>query len=461
MVSGGMSFPSSGAVTRIARLSMLALLLLFAAARPAAAQTALRDSETELLFRDISAPLIAAAKLDKQTNVVLLNDPEINAFVAGGQTVYVQSGLLLAADNVNQVQGVIAHELGHVAGGHVIRMESGAKEAESISIATMVLGVLAMAAGAGDAGMGILMAGQRAALGRFLAFTRTQESSADSAGAKYLSEAGISGKGSIEFFKKLQNQEFRLTATAAKDSYDRTHPLSSERIAALLGVYEKDPAWNRPPDPALEARFQRVKAKLLGFINPKLATSRYPESDKSVPAHYARAYAYHVGAYPQKALSEAEALLKTNPEDPFFLELKGQILLESGKPAEAIAPLREATARAGDQPLIASMLGHALISTDRPENFVEAKQVLKAAVNRDNQNPFAWYQLGIIYGREGDLARAALATAERNNLEGNPKQALASAEMALKGIPQGTPDYLRAQDIAMVSRTELKKKKKD
>jgi predicted Zn-dependent protease len=451
----------SPSISCLARLLMLVLLLTVAAARPAAAQTALRDSETELLFRDISKPLIAAANLDRRTDIVLLNDPEINAFVAGGQTVYIQSGLLTAADNVNQVQGVIAHELGHVAGGHAIRMQSGASEAGKISIATMVLGALAMAAGAGDAAMGIMMAGQRAAMGRFLAFTRTQESSADSAGAKYLAAAGISGKGSIEFFKTLQNQEYRLTAELPEDSYDRTHPLSSERITALLNVYQKDPAWNRPTDPELELRFQRVKAKLIGFINPRLATSRYPESDRSVPAHYARAYAYHVGAYPEKALSEADALLKTNPDDPFFLELKGQILLESGKPAEAIAPLREATARAGDQPLIAAMLGHALVATEKPENLIEAKSVLKAAVNRDNQNPFAWYQLGLIYGREGDLARAALATAERNNLEGNPKQALASAEMALKGIPQGSPDYLRAQDIAMVSRTELKKKKRD
>jgi predicted Zn-dependent protease len=308
--------------------------------------------------------------------------------------------------------------------------------------------------------MGIMMAGQRAALGRFLAFTRAQESSADLAGARYLSTAGISGRGSIEFFKTLQNQEFRL-AVAEKDSYDRTHPLGSERINALREVYEKDPAWNRAPDPALEARFQRVKAKLLGFVDPKRATVKYPESDKSVPAHYARAYAYHVGAYPDKALSEAEALLRTNPNDPFFLELKGQILLESGRPMDAIAPLREATRLAGEQPLIAAMLGHALISTEKPEHFAEAKRVLKEAVNRDNQNPFAWYQLGIIYDREGDTSRAALATAERNNLEGNPKLALASAEMALRGIPQGSPDYLRAQDIAMVSRAELKKKKKD
>ena len=459
MVSGGMTSPRL--LSRTARLLMLGLLLAFAAARPAAAQSVLRDSETELLFRDISAPLITAAGLDpKSTNVVLLNDPEINAFVATGQTVYLQSGLLLAAGNVNQVQGVVAHELGHVAGGHSIRIQGGAKEATGISIATMVLGALAIAAGAGEAAMGIMMAGQRAAMGRFLAFSRTQESSADLAGAKYLSAAGVSGKGSIDFFKTLQNQEFRL-AVAEKDSYDRTHPLSSERITALREVYEKDPAWNRPSDAALEARFQRVKAKLIGFVNPKQATVRYPESDQSVPAHYARAYAYHVGAYPDKALSEAEALLRTNPKDPFFLELKGQILLESGKPTEAVAPLREAMTLANDQPLIAAMLGHALISTEKPHNFAEAKRVLKEAVNRDNQNPFAWYQLGIIYDREGDLSRAALATAERNNLEGNPKLALASAEMALKGIPHGSPDYLRAQDIAMVSRTELEKDKKD
>jgi predicted Zn-dependent protease len=323
----------------------------------------------------------------------------------------------------------------------------------------MVLGAIAIAAGAPEAGMGILAMGQRAALGQFLAFTRAQETSADLAGVKYLSAAGISGKGSLEFFKKLQNQEYRL-AIYATDSYERTHPLSSERISIMEDLYKKDPAWDRPSDPQLEARFQRVKAKLLGFVNSRQAINKYPESDQTVPAHYARAYAYHLGAYPEKALSEAEALLKTNPHDPYFLELKGQILLESGRPAEAIAPLREATDRSGRAPLIASMLGHALISTEDSKNYAEAKTILKTAVAVDNQNPFAWYQLGMIYGQEGDTPRAALATAERNNLEGNPKLALASAEMAMRGIPAGSPDYLRAQDIAMVSRTELKKDKK-
>ena len=153
-------------------------------------------------------------------------------------------------------------------------------------------------------------------------------------------------------------------------------------------------------------------------------------------------------------------MLAADPHDPFFLELKGQILLEGGKPKDAIPPLREAVERSGDAPMIAAMLGHALVSTEDPKNFTEAKQVLKAAVSRDNQDPFAWYQLGIIYDREGDPARAALATAERSNLQGENKMALASAQMAMKGIPANTPDWLRAQDIAMVSRTELAKKDK-
>ena len=454
----------SSPLSRFVRMLMLTLVLGLASARPVAAAdespSILRDAETEALFRDIAAPLVEAANLDnKSVRVVLIRDDEINAFVAGSQNVYINSGLLTSSDNVNQLQAVIAHELGHVAGGHAIRMGEGAREATGISLATMVLGAIAIAAGAPEAGMGLLAMGQRAALGQFLAFTRAQETSADLAGVKYLSVAGISGKGSLEFFKKLQNQEYRL-AIYATDSYERTHPLSGERISILENLYKKDPAWDRPSDPQLEARFQRVKAKLFGFVNSRQAIIKYPESDQTVPAHYARAYAYHLGAYPEKALSEAEALLKTNPHDPYFLELKGQIYLESGRPAEAIAPLREATERSGRAPLIASMLGHALISTEDKKNYAEAKTILKTAVSADNENPFAWYQLGMIYDQEGDTPRAALATAERNNLEGNPKLALASAEMAMRGIPAGSPDYLRAQDIAMVSRTELKKDKK-
>ncbi|WP_458390286.1 M48 family metalloprotease [Sphingomonas sp. F9_3S_D5_B_2] len=454
-------------MSRFVRLFMAALLLAMSTWQPALAQDSgaqlseLRDTETELLFKDISRPLIQGAKLDPDSvSVVLLKDPEINAFVATGQTVYIQSGLLLAADNVDQLQGVIAHELGHVAGGHSVRFHDGESQASKISIATLVLGALAIAAGAGEAGMGLLAAGQQVAMGKLLAFSRTQEATADQAGASYLSKAGVSGKGLLDFFGKLQNEEYRL-AVYDTDSYARTHPLSSERIQALEQLFRKDPAWGKPPDPALEARFQRVKAKLIGFVDPRHAVHKYPESNQTVAGHYARAYAYHVSGYPDKALSEANALLKTTPADPFFLELKGQILLESGKPAEAIAPLREATEQSGRAPLIASMLGHALVATEDTKNFAEAKQVLKSAVVRDNDNPFAWYQLGVIYENEGDEGRAALATAERSSLEDNPKLALASANLAMSGIPSGSPDWLRAQDIAMVAKAELKTKKKD
>jgi predicted Zn-dependent protease len=452
-------------VSRYARLLMLALMLACAGWQPAAAQQdsgpqVLRDTETERLFHDMSLPLIQAAGLDPNSvKVTLLNDPEINAFVSQGQTVYLQSGLIEAADNVNQVQGVVAHELGHVIAGDSIRSGQGERQATGITILSLVLGAAAIAAGAGDAAMGLMMAGQRAALGELLAFTRGQEATADATGVRLLSKSGISGKGMLDFFGKLQNEEYRL-AIYDKDSFDRDHPLSSERIEALQQKLKSDPAWGKPVDAALNVRFLRVKAKLLGYVDPKQAVLRYPETDQSVPAHYARAYAYHLGGYPDKAEAESDALLAMDPHDPFFLELKGQILLEDGKPKEAIAPLTEATDRSGNAPMIAAMLGHALVETEDPRNFEQAKEILKVAVNRDNEDPFAWYQLGIIYDREGDQARASLATAERSNLEGDPKLALANAQVAMKGITPGTPDYLRAQDIAMVSRAELAKKDK-
>jgi predicted Zn-dependent protease len=445
-----------------ARVAFLLILSFALTARPAAAQSILRDAETEALFADISRPLIEAAGLrPDNVDVVLIHDRSINAFVAGGQIVYIHSGLIAAADSANEVQGVIAHEIGHITGGHIIRMQEGVKTATSIMVLSMILGAAAMAAGAGEAGMGVLAAGQQAALGKFLAFSRTQESSADAAAAGFLARSQTNGKGLLTFFKKLQNQEFRY-AIPQDNGYTRTHPLTGERLAALEQSVKSAPGWNKPTDSRLEARFQRVKAKLSGYVeDPERTLVLYPESNKSVPARYARAYAWHKRAYPEKALAEAQSLLATEPNDPYFLELKGQILLESGRPAEALDSLRQAVRYAPDQPLIAALLGHALISTERRDNFEEAKQVLRSAISRDNSNPFAWYQLGIVYDREGDTGRAALATAERYNLQGEPRLALVNAEQALKTVPTGTPDWIRAQDIAMVSRTEVERKKKN
>jgi predicted Zn-dependent protease len=444
----------------LVRLLMLLAISFAAGMQPAAAQAVLRDAETEQLLRDISRPLIVAAGLQPENvQVVLLGNREINAFVAGGQIVYLHSGLFTVADNANEVQGVIAHELGHITGGHILRSYEGVQQATGIMILSLLLGAAAIAAGGGEAGMGIIAAGQQAAMGRFLSFTRIQENSADQAGALYLSRAGISGRGSLAFFERLQNIEFRM-GIPQENSYQRTHPLNAERIAVLENSYRGDAAWDRPTDPALEARFQRVRAKLSGYVDdPVQVLRRYPPSDRSIPAHYARAYAYHRSGHPDEAGAEVAALIAAAPHDPYFLELQGQVLLESGRAAEAVTALREAVARSHDQPLIAALLGHALISTEDPANFEEAKRVLRVAVGRDNTNPFAWYQLGIVYDREGDEARAALATAERYNLIGQPQFALPNAERAMMGLPVGTPDWIRAQDISMVSRNAVQRQR--
>ncbi|QHL91717.1 M48 family metalloprotease [Sphingomonas changnyeongensis] len=448
-------------MTRLFRLVLALMLSVAVMARPALAQSIVRDAETEALMLDMSRDLIIAAGLQpRNVQIVMILDGSINAFVAGGQIVYMHSGLITSADNANQVQGVIAHEIGHIEGGHVVRFSEGAKAATGIMLLSLLLGAAAIAAGAGEAGAGIFAAGQQAAMGKFLAFTRTQESSADAAAARYLNAAGVSGRGLIDFFKKLQNQEYRL-GIQATDSYDRTHPLSRERVTVLTDVLKGAPAWDKPTDPAIEARFQRIKAKLKGYaLDPPQVLREYPETDRSIPARYARAYAWHRSAYPEQALAEIDALLATAPHDPYFLELKGQVLLESGRPREALPALREAVQLTQFNPLIASMFGHALVATEDDGNHPEAERVLRAALAKDKDNPFAWYQLGVIYGQRGDVARAALASAERFNLEGQPRLALMSARTALAGIPQGSPDYLRAQDIEMVARTAAEQEKR-
>ncbi len=440
----------------ILRASLLIVLSLVLAIRPVAAQSILRDAETETLLNDMAAPLIEAAGLEPSGfEIVLVSDPSINAFVAGGQRVFIHSGLIMAADNANEVQGVIAHEIGHVTGGHSIAIQEAAGDAGGISLLSLLLGAAAIAAGAGEAGLAMLSAGSRAAIGNFLAFSRTQEATTDLAGAQYLSEAGISGRGSLAFFRRLQNIEYRLNIPQ-ENSYNRTHPLTGERLAILDELYQNDPAWDNETDPELEARFQRARAKLIGFASqPEQTLIAFPETDLTVPARYARAYAWHKLAFVDRALAEVDALLETDPTDPYYRELRGQVLLESGRPNEALADLRMALANSRNHPLIASLFGHALIATEDEDHLVEARRVLRTAVQRDNRNPFAWRRLGYIYSQEGDLARAYLATAEYATLAGSPQEALVNARQAMQGIPTGTPDWIRAQDIAMIAETAI------
>lgn len=441
-------------------LTAFAVTILVAAA-PAQAQSILRDAETEAMFRDMAAPLVTAAGLrPADVQLALINDDSINAFVAGGQTVYIHSGLIQAADNANEVQGVIAHELGHIADGHVITSAEGQRPAMGIYLLSMVLGLAAMAAGGGEAGAGILAAGQQAAMGKYLAFSRVQEATADASAVRFLSTAGITGRGMLSFFKKLQQQEYRY-GTKNIDPFMQSHPLSGTRVQTLTADLQASPSWGKPSDPRLEERFRRVKAKLDGYLMPPAqALQKYPDSDQSIYAHYARAYAYHRAGYPEKADAEAEALVASEPNDPYFQEIMGQILLEAGKPKLALAPLKRATEGSRNDPLIATTYGHALIATEDPSHYAEAKRVLRTAVGRDTENPFAWFQLGTVYELTGDEARAALASAERASMTGDHRTAADRARYAMAGLPKNSPDWIRAQDIAMTSQTENDKNRK-
>ena len=443
-------------------LAFIAALAL--GAQPIAAQDAsiLRDAETEKLLRDMVNPLVAAAGMPKDSvDVIVISDPSLNAFVSGGQRIFVNSGLINAADNANQVQGVLAHELGHIVGGHSISIGQEYGRATKISVLSMLLGVAAALAGAGDAAMGAMALGQQVAYRSLLTYSRGQEATADAAGANFLSKAGISGRGSLEFFGKIQNLEFRYGYPHDDEAaYASTHPMSGERIATLRDDYQKDPAWNKKTDPRLEQRFQRVKAKLYGFLAKPADTLRhYPEYMTGEPAAYARVYAYHKDAKVEDAVREADALLAMEPNDPYFLEIKGQVLLESGRPNEALAPLRRATELTGNDPLIASTFGHALVATEDKAHLGEAETVLRAAVSRDRENPFAWYELGMVYGARGDLPRARLASAEQQIMSGSPAEALRSANAAQAGLAKGSPDWIRAQDISMQARAQLERDK--
>ncbi|WP_108789686.1 M48 family metalloprotease [Erythrobacter sp. Alg231-14] len=439
----------------------LALLAAVAfAVQPVAAQSVLRDAETEELLRDMARPLIEASELEPgNVEIVLINDPSINAFVAGGQVVYVHAGLINAAETANEVQGVIAHELGHITAGHVVRFNERTRGAQGITILSLLLGVGAALAGAGDAAFGAIMAGQQAAAGNFLAFNRNQEAATDLAGARYLSGAGISGRGSLAFFERLRNLEIRRGFSQSDEAaYGRTHPLAGDRLQTLRTLYAEDPAWDAPDDADLQARFLAVRAKLYGYLAPSERTlQQYPLADTSVPARYARAYAYHKDAQIENALAEADALLSMNPNNPYYLELKGQILLESGRPHDALAPLRRATDITLNQPLIAGIFGHALIATEDEANYAEAERVLRAAVAKDRFNPFAWYQLGVVYAARGDIPRARLASAEQQVMSRNYPEAIRSAQAAEAGLPYGSPDWIRAQDIGLQARAELER----
>jgi predicted Zn-dependent protease len=415
----------------------------------------LRDTETEQLLRDYTRPILRTAGLEKQNiNVVIINDSSFNAFVADGRRIFVNYGAIMQSETPNQLIGVLAHETGHLAGGHLAKMREELARAQTGMIIAMLLGAGAIAAGArSGADNGLANAGAAALVGpqemirrSLLSYQRQQEEQADRAGVKFLTETGQSPKGMYETFKRFTNES--LFAARGADPYLQSHPMPAERVAALEGIARQSPYWDKKDPAELQFRHDMVRAKISAFMErPDTVYRRYPLSNNSMPARYARAIASYLHGDPRSAATQIEGLIQAQPNNPYFHELLGQALLEGGHPTEAIAPLRKAVQLSGNSPLIEMLLGQALVATDNKAYTDEAISILRAAVARESEAPLGFTQLAMAYGRKGDYAEADLASAEAAYLRGDNKTARELASRAKTRFAVGTPGWVKADDI--------------
>lgn len=417
---------------------------------PAAAQrvSLIRDAEIESTIRAYSAPMFAAAGLDaKAIHVNLIGDDRLNAFVAGGRQLFINTGLLMRTETPDQVMGVIAHEAGHIAGGHLTRLHEQLRDSTAQAIIGLLLGAaVAVATGNGGAGAAVIAGGQQAAQNSLLQYSRTQESAADAAALGFLDRAGVSSRGMLEVLQMLTQQE--QIAGLAPDPYSRTHPLSSERAVAIANHLALSRYTNTPDPPALIDRHARMRAKLIGFTRSiDQVMLSYPPGDTSLVARYAHTIALYRRGEIDVALPIIGGLIAEEPTNPYFHELHGQMLFESGRVAAALPAYRRAVALAPEEPLIAISLAQVEIETGDPALLKSAADRLNAALRSESEQTQAWRLLVIAEGRRGARGELALAQAELALREGDKSAARSHAQRATGILAAGSPAWQRAQDI--------------
>lgn len=418
----------------------------------------LRDTETEQLLREYTRPILRVAGLEKQNiQIVIINDSSFNAFVADGRRIFVNYGAIMQSETPNQLIGVLAHETGHLAGGHLAKMREQLASAQTQMIIAMLLGAGALAVGASrgssSGNNGLANAGAAAIAGpqemirrSLLSYQRQQEENADRAGVKFLTATQQSPKGMYETFKRFTSES--LFAARGADPYLQSHPMPAERVAALQEFASSSPYWDKKDDPALQLRHDMVRAKISAFMErQETVYRRYPLTNDSLPARYARAISTYLHGDLRSALTQIDALIAVQPNNPYFYEVRGQALLESGKPADAIAPLRKAVALSNNAALIEMLLGQALVGTDNKAYTDDAIRILRAVVAREPEAPIGYTQLAMAYGRKGDYAEADLASAQAAYLRGDNKTARELATRAKTRFAIGTPGWVKADDI--------------
>lgn len=430
---------------------MVAVFLVVGAMAPAEAQQRrlqfIRDAEIEHIIRTYAQPLFEAAAIDPDSvEIAIVKDPSLNAFVAGGMNLFLHTGLLLEADEPGQLIGVVAHEIGHIAGGHLIRAREAMEGASAQAILSMLLGLgAAVASGEAGAGAAVIMGGQEMARRSFLSFSRTQESSADQAGLSYMERAGFSARGLVKFLEKLASQE--LLPANQQVEFVRTHPLTRERIDTVAAFVARSRNSDKPFPPEFVEMHERMRAKLLGFINPAVALQRYREGDASIAARYGRAIALYQRGDLKAALPLIDDLIKAEPRNAFFHELKGQVLLENGRVRESLAPYRRSVELLPESALLRGALAHALIETNDDSLVDEALRNLREAAAKEQRSPFTWRLMATAYGRKGDEGMLAYSMAEEALARGDGPKARFHAERAENLLPAGSPGWIRAQDI--------------
>ncbi|WP_417693065.1 M48 family metalloprotease [Roseibium sp.] len=412
-----------------------------------------RDAETEDLLKDYAAPIFKVAGIgNSPAEIILVNDKSFNAFVPDSRRMFINIGVILEAEDPGEVIGVIAHETGHIAGRHLVRLRQAAANAQIMSVIGMVLGAGAAVAGAasgsgqaaqaaGVAALGSPQLGQRS----LLSYQRGEEASADRAALRYLNATKQSAKGMLTVFERFAEQQ--VFSARFADPYAVSHPMANERYRNLAVDAQKSAHYDKPTSAALKARHDMVRAKLLAFAShPNEVARKYPRSDTSMPAQYARAVAA-MKARSRKAVDMIDALIRNQPSNPHFQELKGQAFMEMGRPKQAVQPFRRAVALHPNEGQFLIWLGYALVASNDNGALPEAERMLKAGLQRDPNSGIGYSQLAIAHARQGDTAQADVATAKGLMVQGDFDAAKRYAKRAQQNLKRGTPAWLQADDI--------------
>lgn len=438
-------------ITNNAKFLLIAIILQFSFVKYANAQSLIRDAEIENVVRSYSDPIFKAAGLEpKDVKIYLVNDKSLNAFVTDGQKMFLHTGLILEAKTPNQLKGVIAHETGHLAGAHLARSTEAERAAMVPAYISIALGIVAIAAGAPDAGAALLASSQQFAILNYFTYTRVQEASADQAAAQYLEATGQSSNGLVEFFENFRYME--VMSDARREPYFRSHPLSSDRISALQNKVAKS-NFKDAKDNAIEIeQLAMIQAKIYGFVNTSAQTyNKYSFKDKSKPALYARTIAFYRAPDLQMAIDTLNKLLVLEPNNPYFLELMGQIYFEYGKSNEAIPYYEKAISLAPNEALLHVGLARSLINLKTKESYEKADIALRNSIRLETDNAFAWNQLAIVADRQGKTGLARLATAEEAYALGDYVRANRFSQVAMRNLEKQTPMWTRASDIRAIT----------